>query len=86
MSVTALDVHARERMQEARDVIEGLVAENAVVYGVTTGFGDLATTFIDGAPSARKLKRFLNEDLTSGGSGISASKRPWIEACGVPSA
>ena len=33
----ALDVHARERMQEARDVIEGLVAENAVVYGVTTG-------------------------------------------------
>ena len=32
--------HARERMQEARDVIESLVAEGAVVYGVTTGFGD----------------------------------------------
>ena len=29
-------------MQEARDVIEALVAEGAVVYGVTTGFGDLA--------------------------------------------
>ena len=43
----ALDVHARERMQEARDVIESLVAEGAVVYGVTTGFGDLASTFID---------------------------------------
>ena len=43
----ALDVHARERMQEARDVIESLVAEGAVVYGVTTGFGDLATTFVD---------------------------------------
>ena len=43
----ALDIHARERMQEARDVIESLVAEGAVVYGVTTGFGDLATTFIE---------------------------------------
>jgi histidine ammonia-lyase len=42
-----LDEAARERMQEARDVIDGLVAEGAVVYGVTTGFGDLATTFIE---------------------------------------
>src|SRR5688500_5759591 len=42
----ALDVHARERMQEARDVIDALVARGEVVYGVTTGFGDLATTFI----------------------------------------
>ena len=43
----ALDVHARERMQEARDVIEALVADGAVVYGVTTGFGDLARPFIE---------------------------------------
>ena len=43
---TALDVHARERMQEARDVIAALVERGEVVYGVTTGFGDLATTFI----------------------------------------
>src|SRR6478736_6299568 len=42
----ALDLHARERMQEARDVIDTLVARGEVVYGVTTGFGDLATTFI----------------------------------------
>ncbi len=33
-------------MQEARDVIVGLVARGDVVYGVTTGFGDLASTFI----------------------------------------
>jgi histidine ammonia-lyase len=45
----ALDVHARDRMQESRDVIERLVAAGEVVYGVTTGFGDLATTFIDPA-------------------------------------
>jgi histidine ammonia-lyase len=42
----ALDTHARDRMQEARDVIESLVARGEVVYGVTTGFGDLATSFI----------------------------------------
>ena len=41
-----LDPDARARMAEARAVIERLVAEGAVVYGVTTGFGDLATTFI----------------------------------------
>ena len=38
----ALDAHARERMAEARAVIAALVEEGAVVYGVTTGFGDLA--------------------------------------------
>ena len=53
-----LDVHARERMQEARDVIESLVADGAVVYGVTTGFGDLATTFIP-SDRARELQRNL---------------------------
>jgi histidine ammonia-lyase len=42
----ALDVHARDRMQEARDVVDRLVAAGEVVYGVTTGFGDLATTYI----------------------------------------
>jgi histidine ammonia-lyase len=53
-----LDDAARGRMQEARDVIDALVAEGAVVYGVTTGFGDLATTFIE--PSQAGL---LQENL-----------------------
>jgi histidine ammonia-lyase len=54
----ALDVHARERMQEARDVIESLVDEGAVVYGVTTGFGDLASTSIP-PERARELQENL---------------------------
>jgi histidine ammonia-lyase len=54
----ALDIHARERMQEARDVISALVAEGAVVYGVTTGFGDLATTSIP-PERARELQENL---------------------------
>ena len=55
----ALDVHARERMQEARDVIERLVAEGAVVYGVTTGFGDLATTVVPAADTRRLQENLL---------------------------
>jgi histidine ammonia-lyase len=42
----SLDDGARARMQEAREVIEAIVAEGAVVYGVTTGFGALASTTI----------------------------------------
>lgn len=64
----ALDSHARERMAEARAVIESLVAEGAAVYGVTTGFGDLASTFID--PSqAGELQRNL---LMSHAAGVGA--------------
>src|SRR5438477_13147972 len=42
----ALDVHARKRMTEARAVIEELVGRGEVVYGLATGFGDLASTAI----------------------------------------
>ncbi|HTC85485.1 MAG TPA: histidine ammonia-lyase [Candidatus Acidoferrum sp.] len=55
----ALDVHARARMQEARDVIERLVADGAVVYGVTTGFGDLATTYIEPGATGRLQENLL---------------------------
>jgi histidine ammonia-lyase len=58
-AVARLDVHARERMQEARDVIESLVADGAVVYGVTTGFGDLASTFIAPADAERLQENLL---------------------------
>ena len=54
-----LDADARGRVQEARDVIERLVASGALVYGVTTGFGDLATTFIAPADAARLQQNLL---------------------------
>ena len=54
-----LDDAARERMQRARDIIDGLVSEGAVVYGVTTGFGDLATTFIDPAQAGTLQEHLL---------------------------
>jgi histidine ammonia-lyase len=36
-----------ERMEASRAVVEQLVAEGRTVYGVTTGFGDLASVAID---------------------------------------
>ncbi|OGO52352.1 MAG: histidine ammonia-lyase [Chloroflexi bacterium RBG_16_70_13] len=58
-AAAALDVHARARMQEAREVIERLVAEGAVVYGVTTGFGALADRSIDAADVERLQENLL---------------------------
>jgi histidine ammonia-lyase len=54
-----LDDAARGRMQEARDVIEALVARGEVVYGVTTGFGDLATTSIPPGDAERLQANLL---------------------------
>ena len=53
-----LDLHARARMEEARGVVARLVDAGEVVYGITTGFGDLATTFIPPA-DARRLQENL---------------------------
>ena len=53
-----LDPAARERVLEARAVIDRLVASGEVVYGVTTGFGSLATTFVP-PERARELQERL---------------------------
>jgi histidine ammonia-lyase len=42
-----LDPAAADRMRASRSVIDRLVAEGATVYGVTTGFGDLADVRIE---------------------------------------
>src|SRR3954466_910510 len=41
-----LDPKARERMLRTRAVVDDIVASNAVVYGVTTGFGKLSEVAI----------------------------------------
>jgi len=63
----ALDVHARERMEEAHRVVAGLVAEGAVVYGVTTGFGALASTSIPPADADRLQEHLLMSHATGVG-------------------
>jgi histidine ammonia-lyase len=54
-AVARLDPAARARMAEARAVIEGLVAAGEVVYGVTTGFGALASQTVSPG-QARQLQ------------------------------
>ena len=42
----SLSADARERMLATRNVIQGIVERNDVVYGVTTGFGKLSEVAI----------------------------------------
>lgn len=42
-----------DRMRPARDLVERVVAENRTVYGITTGFGRLASTHIHPEQAAR---------------------------------
>src|SRR5215210_4464285 len=61
----SLDADAAARMRGSRDVIERLVADGATVYGVTTGFGDLADTRIDPRRAA-ELQRNLVRSHAAG--------------------
>jgi histidine ammonia-lyase len=61
----ALDPAAVERMRASRAVIERLVAEGATVYGVTTGFGDLADVRIEPSQTA-DLQRNLVRSHAAG--------------------
>lgn len=60
-----LGADARRRMAESRSVIERLVAEGRTVYGVTTGFGDLAEVRIEPAQTA-ELQRNLVRSHAAG--------------------
>src|SRR2546423_15071908 len=61
----ALADDARRRMEASRSVIERAVAEGRSVYGVTTGFGDLADVRIDPAQTA-DLQRNLVRSHAAG--------------------
>jgi histidine ammonia-lyase len=61
----AIAPDAADRMRASRAVIERLVAEGATVYGVTTGFGDLADVRIDPARTA-ELQRNLVRSHAAG--------------------
>ncbi len=58
MAPVAIDHAARTRILESRSYIERLVSEGRTVYGVTTGFGKLASERI-AAEDVRQLQRNL---------------------------
>jgi histidine ammonia-lyase len=55
----ALAEEARDRMAASRAVVEELVASDQVVYGVTTGFGDLASRRIAHEDAVRLQENLL---------------------------
>jgi histidine ammonia-lyase len=48
-----LSAEASGRLARGRETVDAMVAEGAVVYGVTTGFGDLSSVRIDAADAAQ---------------------------------
>lgn len=54
-----LDAEALRRVAASRKVIEGMVKRGAVVYGVTTGFGDLARKSISPAEAATLQRNLI---------------------------
>ena len=67
-----LAVRARDRMKESRAVVEKAVRENRVVYGVTTGFGELKDRIIP-ADQVRELQVNL---LRSHAAGVGPAAPP----------
>jgi len=57
-----LDPAAKARMERSRAVVESLVEEGAVVYGVTTGAGALANRVIDRNCPQFDIRRFWHHD------------------------
>jgi histidine ammonia-lyase len=69
-ATVTLDEHAHERMTASRQTVERLVAGGEPVYGVTTGFGDLATHFIPPAEVKRLQQNLLVSHAVGVGSPI----------------
>src|ERR671915_2650940 len=61
----SLDPEAADRIRASRAVIEKLVADGATVYGVTTGFGDLADVRVEPSQTA-DLQRNLVRSHAAG--------------------
>ena len=61
-----LSAEAKERVRKSRAFLEEIVAENRVVYGVTTGFGKFATTVID----RQSLKELQTNLIRSHAAGV----------------
>jgi histidine ammonia-lyase len=64
----ALADDARRRMEASRAVIETVVAAGRTVYGVTTGFGDLADVRIDPAQTADLQRNLVRSHAAGVGS------------------
>lgn len=70
----SLSDRARAGMEDSRRIVEAAIAEERVVYGITTGFGALATTHIDRAD----VDRLQQELLRSHAAGVGRPLPPRV--------
>ena len=61
----SLGADARERIKTSRRHVEEIIGEERLVYGVTTGFGALATTHIP-TPERRELQHSVLRSHAAG--------------------
>ena len=62
-----LDAEDRERIAAGRAVVDGAVRDGQVVYGVTTGFGQLSSVRIDAADAAQLQVNLLRSHAVGSG-------------------
>ena len=67
-----LGTAGRERIAAGRAVVEEAVATGRVVYGVTTGFGQLSSVRIDGADAAQLQVNLLRSHAVGSGEPLDA--------------
>jgi len=65
-----LDPAAADRMRASRAVIDRLIDEGATVYGVTTGFGDLADVRIDAADTVALQRNLIRSHAAGVGDAL----------------
>ena len=70
-ATVSLDSGVAERMAPARQLVEDVVAKDRTVYGITTGFGRLATTHIDPEQAAQLQVRLLRSHAAGVGTRLS---------------
>ena len=55
-ALVEVDADLAGRMRPARELVERVISEDRTLYGVTTGFGALASTHIDPADVRQPLQ------------------------------
>ncbi|MCL2565592.1 MAG: histidine ammonia-lyase [Defluviitaleaceae bacterium] len=61
-----LSKEAKEAIELSRKVVDHMVSQKRIVYGITTGFGSFSTTVIDSEEDIRKLQHNLIESHACG--------------------
>ncbi len=65
-----LSSSARAKIQQSRNLVDGVLESERIVYGVTTGFGPLCTTFVSGAQSQALQHNLLKSHSVGVGEAI----------------